>query len=245
MSSSVESDTQVAEYDWPVTPYKAAMISDAIERYQLRSIIDVGACWGVNGGYAQHALASGKIERAIVLDGCITNLTRARFSNEPRAQLREGDLGNFEFIDAIPRCDAAIIFDVLLHQVDPDWDEFIARYARKVDHFIIYNQDLNASRTVRFHENGLDWYVQNVPGVPEEPDRISQWFAKHDQICPWLNRPWRDVHHYWQWGITKWDLMEKLRELGFTLDWFNNFGIWSDQYPNIKLNGYLFSRARR
>src|ERR1043166_10208152 len=136
MSSSLESNTQVAEFDWPVTPCKAAMISDAIERYRLRSIIDVGACWGVNGGYAQHALASGKIERAIVLDGRITNLTRARFSNESRAQLREGDLGNLEFIDAVPKCDAAIIFDVLLHQVDPDWDEFIARYARKVDHFI-------------------------------------------------------------------------------------------------------------
>ena len=61
------------------------------------------------------------------------------------------------------RSDAAIIFDVLLHQVAPDWDAFLARYARKVDHFIIWNQDWAGSEeTVRFVERGLDWYLANV-----------------------------------------------------------------------------------
>jgi hypothetical protein len=39
-------------------------------------------------------------------------------------QLLEGDIGDAGFIDALPPCDAAIIFDVLLHQVAPDWDAF-------------------------------------------------------------------------------------------------------------------------
>src|SRR6516162_9280208 len=45
----------IEELDWAVIPRKAQMISDAVERYGIKSVIDVGACWGVNGGYTFHA----------------------------------------------------------------------------------------------------------------------------------------------------------------------------------------------
>ena len=93
---------------------------------RLSSILDVGACWGVHGGYTFHALESGRIERAVIADGDVTTLTRARAAADPRIALAEGNIGDAAFIDALPPSDAAIMFDVLLHQVAPDWDEFLA-----------------------------------------------------------------------------------------------------------------------
>lgn len=226
-----------------MNPNKTDLISLAIDRYRLKSIIDVGACWGVNGGYTFHALASGKIERAVIVDGEITGLTRERAAGDARLELRQGDIGDAEFIDALPRSDAAIIFDVLLHQVAPNWDEFLARYARKVDHFIIYNPDWSGGDTsVRFVDHDLEWNLENVPDGGRE--RTCEWFARHDEWFPALDRPWRDVHMFWQWGIVEVDLIRTMRTLGFKLDSFNNYGPWADRYPNIQLNAYLFSRRQ-
>jgi hypothetical protein len=149
--------------DGSVDPRKAQLVSAAIDRYGLTSIMDVGACWGVHGGYTFHALRSGKIERAFILDGEITELTRARATGDARVALVEGDLGDAEFVARLPDCDAAIMFDVLLHQVAPDWDQFLARYALKVNHFVIWNQDWAGSdSSVRYVERGLEWYLANV-----------------------------------------------------------------------------------
>jgi len=232
----------IEELDWAVIPRKAQMISDAVERYGIKSVIDVGACWGVNGGYTFHALGTGKVERAVILDGDITRLMRQRAANEPRISLREGDLGDVAFIESLPHSVAAIIYDVLLHQVAPDWDEFLARYARKVDHLIVYNQDWDGERTIRFLDQGWDFYLRHVP---DDPERLQAWFCKLDDLHPTMNRRWRDVHNYWQWGITHWDLIETMRTLGFELDWFNYFGPWSPKHPKIRLDGYLFRRKPR
>ena len=165
----------------------------------MSSILDVGACWGVHGGYTFHALKSGRIERAVIADGDVTALTRARAAADPRITLAEGKIGDAAFIDALPPSDAAIVFDVLLHQVSPDWDAFLARYARQVNHFIIWNQDwIGSGQSVRFIERGLDWYLENVGDTNRA--RITEWFARHDEISPQFGRPWRDVHFFWQSG---------------------------------------------
>lgn len=231
----------VEEFDWAIVPTKAQMISDAVERYGIRSTIDVGGCWGVNGGYTFHALGTGKIERAVILDGYLTQLTRQRAANEPRITLREGDLGDAALIDSVPPCNAAIIYDVLLHQVAPDWDEFLARYARKVDHFIIYNQDWDGERTIRFLDEGPEFYRRHIP---DHPERLEYWFRNLDNPHPTIKRRWRDVHSFWQWGITPRDVIETMRRLGFELDWFNYFGPWSPEHPKIRLDGYLFRRKQ-
>ena len=36
--------------------------------------------------------------------------------------------------------------------------------------------------------------------------------------------------------------MARMRELGFVLDYFDNHGVWSERYPNIQQNAYLFSQ---
>jgi len=216
------------------------MIADAIQRYGLRSIMDVGACWGVNGGYAFHALENG-VERAAILDGHITGLTRTRAAAEPRTSLHEGNLGDQAFIEALPSCNGAILYDVLLHQVDPNWDEFLELYATKVDRFIIFNEDFVLPHTTRLYTLGAEWYMANTPEGRDQA-RVLKWYREHNETVPWLGRPWRDAHHFWQWGITPDDLMDCMRKLGFRLNWFNDFGPLSDRLRHIRFDGYLFSR---
>ncbi len=93
---------------------------------------------------------------------------------------------------------------------------------------------------MRFVERGLDWYLENVGDTDRA--RIIEWFALHDEISPQFGRPWRDVHFFWQWGIVNTDLIAVMRELGFVLDHFDNFGTWSDRHANIENHAYLFSR---
>jgi hypothetical protein len=236
----VTEPTKSDDIDGGLNPAKAQMVSDTINRYGIRSVIDIGACWGVNGGYTFHALSTGKIQRAIILDGDLTRLTRQRAANDPRISLLQGDLGDSGFIGSVPRSDAAIVFDVLLHQVAPDWNEFLAHYSRKVDYFIIYNEDWDGNRTIRFIDEGLDFYRRHVPDADSE--RLENWFRNLDNPHPTMRRRWRDVHNFWQWGITTPDLIATMRGLGFELDWFNYFGPWSKQYPKIRLDGYLFRR---
>ena len=90
--------------DVPIDPAKAELVSAAIDRYDLKSIIDVGACWGVNGGYTFHALGGGKLERAVVVDGDITSLTRERAAGDARVQLLEGPIGDATFLGRNLHC---------------------------------------------------------------------------------------------------------------------------------------------
>jgi hypothetical protein len=229
--------------DVPINAAKAQLVADAIDRYALTSIMDVGACWAVHGGYTFHALTSGKIERAVILDGEVTDLTRERAAGDARVELVEGDIADAEFVAALPACDAAIVFDVLLHQVAPDWDEFLARYAYKVNYFVIWNQDwIGSASSVRFIERGPQWYIENVGDA--DAARVRRWFERHDEICPRFDRPWRDVPDFWQWGIVSTELIDAMRKAGFDLDYFNNCGAWSERYPNIQQNAYLFSRRQ-
>jgi hypothetical protein len=232
---------QFGVLDVPIDAAKARLVSDAIDRYGLKSIMDVGACWAVHGGYTFHALESGKIDRAVVLDGEITDLTRERAAGDARIVMREGNIGDADFIAALPACDAAIMFDVLLHQVAPDWDEFLIRYCGRVNHVVIWNQDwIGSGSSVRYVERGLEWYLGNVGDT--DAARITRWFERHDEISPRWGRPWRDVPDFWQWGIVSAELIDTMRRAGFRLDYFDNCGAWSERHPNIQKNAYLFSR---
>src|SRR5206468_3552345 len=147
------------------------------------------------------------------LDGEITDLTRERAAGDARIALREGDIGDADFIAALPACDAAIMLDILLHQVSPDWDEFLVRYSGKVNHVVIWNQDwIGSDSSVRYVERGLEWYLDNVGDT--DGARIRRWFEQHDEISPRFNRPWRDVPDFWQWGIVSSELVDTMRRVG-------------------------------
>ncbi|MDL2307437.1 class I SAM-dependent methyltransferase [Desulfovibrio sp. OttesenSCG-928-C06] len=224
----------------PIHPFKADLVEIAIGTYGIKSIVDVGGCFGVHGGYTFHALKNG-VERAMILDGEITPDTVEQARRYPNLTLKTMDLGNRDEIAALPSFDAAIIYDVLLHQVDPDWDEFLALYAAKVDTLIIYNQDFVGDETFRFVDRGLDWYLEQEFAKFYGKESITNWFARHDQIHPQMGKKNRDIHGFWQWGIAYADIIRVAHEQGFRLDYFINEGsrFFGD---TIDCHAYMFHR---
>lgn len=227
-------------FDSPIHPFKASLIEIAVETFGMKSIVDVGGCFGVHGGYAFHALECG-VERAMILDGSITELTQERAGKYPGVTLKTMDLGDRREIALLPHCDAAIIYDVLLHQVDPDWDEFLRLYAAKADTLIVYNQDYAGKETFRFVDKGLKWYLEQEFAKFYGKKSIVDWFAAHQERDPGSGKRKKDIHGFWQWGITYMDILRVAYEQGFQLEYFVNDG--ARFFGNgITCHGYIFRK---
>jgi hypothetical protein len=225
--------------NFPLQQHKVQLLDFACERYRVSSAVDVGGCWGVNGGYCFHVVDQHNLKEAYIVDGLISKETIDQKGSR-NVQLIQGDICGHEFISSLPELDMAIIYDILLHQVDPNWDEFLKRYAKKVNHFAIYNQDWDGENTIRFVDYDCNWYLDNVMCV--DNDEVIRWYKKHNEICIELKRPWKDVHYFWQWGITAPELIRHMDNIGFQLDFFWNYGYFDLAKPKIENHGYLFSR---
>ncbi|MGK0260447.1 MAG: hypothetical protein ACI96M_003895 [Candidatus Azotimanducaceae bacterium] len=67
----------------------------------------------------------------------------------------------------VPSVDCIFLFDVLLHQVNPNWDTVLRRCAEKTDCFVIYNQQwIGSPITTRLLELGHDEYFASTPHDP-------------------------------------------------------------------------------
>ncbi len=218
--------------DFPIVPNKAAVVEFGILCSEARSFADLGACWGVHGGYTSFALELGGIERAVLVDGRVTELTRERTADWDQLEIYEAPLGAQTTVDKVGKVDAAIMFDILLHQVDPHWDEFLERYAANVDTLIIHNQCWRGEETVRFADMDVEEYIARVE--PNATTRVREWYARHDEWSDEQNRPLRDVHNYWQWGITVKDLVGTLWDLGYRIEGLENSGLWLPEVPDIE-----------
>jgi hypothetical protein len=137
--------------------------------------------------------------------------------------------------------DAILLFDVLLHQVDPNWDEILRMYSKATSRFLIFNQQLiDGDRTIRLLERGLDEYFRLVPF--DRHREVYRDLVEHfDEIHPRYGRPWRDVHNVWQWGITDADLLRVMDELGFELRYRRNHGRFSN-FDAFENHAFLFRK---
>lgn len=231
----------MTELDHAIIPHKFALIDEALARYDIKSFVDLGGCWAVNGGYTFHALQSGRIERAVLVDGAITELTHKRAEPWPQLELVEAPLGEQETVTQVGTVDAAIMFDILLHQVAPDWDEFLKRYARNVDTLIIHNQGWLGSETVRFPNFDVDEFLSRTYHSDEK--RVREWYDQHSEWNDEQGKLWRDVHNFWQWGITEGDLVGTLWNLGYRIDYLFNKGVMDERFSEIEVVG-LIARKR-
>lgn len=77
-------------------PEKLELIDIAYELTDFRSFADLGACWGVDGAYTFHAaeLCGNELDRAVIVDGNLTPLTRERAGAHPRVELVQALLGS-------------------------------------------------------------------------------------------------------------------------------------------------------
>jgi len=228
---------------------KKDLIDFACQRFKIRSFADLGGVWNVDGGYTFYALQRCQMEKAFLVDTNFTDEVVRQQAAYPALQLVEGNFGSEETITKIGNVDAALFFDTLLHQVNPDWDKVIELYAARVKYFLILNQQFTASeKTVRLLDLGEEEYFKNVPHERNE-EPYKSVFQKMYEIHPQHQRIYRDIHNVWQWGITDDDLVEKMKSLGFKMQLYKNAGpfSYSDSgqlrtLPNFENHAFVFSR---
>lgn len=222
----------MAVFDRPIDPHKAAVVEWALTNFEIASVADLGACWGVHAGYLWHALELAALDRAVVVDGKITDLSRERGARFEQVEYIEAALGEQVTVDKVGDVDAAIMYDILLHQVSPDWPEFLERYSKRVDTLIIHNQCWRGEETIRFPDMSVDDYVTRV--YQHDEQGVREWYERHDDWHEAQQRPWRDVHNFWQWGITTKDLVGTLWDLGYAIEAFENAGPFDPRFEDIE-----------
>jgi hypothetical protein len=217
---------------------KLRLIDRACEDYDVRSLAELGGCWGVDGDYLFHALDQHEIERAVEVDTHPTEGFKARAAGRPQVELIESNFGAPESAERVGEVDAIVLYDVLVHQVAPDWDEVLAMYAPRARCLVILNQQwVGGEKTVRLLDLGPEAYLTNVPMREFHRSVLDRL----DEVHPVHGRPWRDVHHIWQWGITDADLETKASELGFRRAFYQDVGRFPG-LPNFRNRGFIFVR---
>lgn len=207
-----------------LVPPKVELVDLACRRTGARSLADLGGVWAVDAGYALHALDRHGLDRVVVVDDDFTPGVEGRAARDPdRIELVRGNLGRPEQAERVGRVDLVLLFDVLLHQVDPDWDEVLELYANRTGAFALAGPwwDHTAA-TVRLPDLGREEYLASVPD--QEEHRMLH--GRLDEVNERRGRAWRNVHDVWQWGIADADLRAAMDRLGFDLAHFERHGRW-------------------
>ena len=188
------------------------------------SFADLGGVWGVDGAYTFYILRRYPTERAFLVDTDFTDKVIKRSREQGSLMLVGGNFGEASVAEQIGTVDAVILFDVLLHQVKPDWDEVLELYSGRTRYFVVYNQQwIPSEETLRLLDLGREEYLANVPHDEKDP-LYTALFEKMYETHPQHQRIWRDIHNVWQWGITDRDLLRTMADLGYEMLHYVNFG---------------------
>jgi hypothetical protein len=194
----------------------------------LRSLADLGGVWKIDGAYTFYALDHYRLERAYLVDTNFSGQVKNNSSKYSGLILINDNFGREKVLNRIKSVDAVLMFDILLHQVKPDWNEILEMYSGISKVILIYNQQYTAAeRTIRLLELGKERYLELLPFARKRP-LYQELFNNPDEMHPGHNRPWRDIHNVWQWGITDLDLNEAMTHLGFELKYYKNDGPFSN-----------------
>ena len=240
-STQANSDTISAVKVNPLIPAKLDLINFAFDRLGVRTFADLGGVWGVEAGYTFYALDLGA-SSGVLVDVRPTDTVLSRARTYPQLRFVRGNFGTDAIAAEVGQVDAVFLFDVLLHQVDPDWDRVLETYARQAPCLLVYNQQWTGKgRNIRLLELGEEEYFRNVPHHRYEGP-YQGLFAKLDSVdARYGTRKWRDIPDIWQWGITDADLLEKTQLLGYRLQFFLNDGRFGS-LANFENHAFLFCR---
>ena len=221
---------------------KSNLIDYACDSFEIKSFADLGGVWGVDGGYTFYILEKHKIEKAILVDTNFTEAVKERQKLFPQLTLIESNFGSYDTVNNVGKVDAIFLFDVLLHQVAPDWDEVIRMYSNITQYFLVYNQQYIGPKTVRLLDLGEIEYFKNVPHTREE-EPYKSVMEKMYEIHPQHNRIYRDIHNIWQWGITNNDLINVMKEQGYIEVYHENHGQWGE-LKNFQGHSFIFKKLQ-
>jgi hypothetical protein len=221
---------------------KKELIDRAFSGGAVKSFAELGCVWGVDCAYGLYARGKYDLSKLIMVDAHWTETAKEKCAEYSNIIRIEDNFGKADMPEKMGHVDAVILFDVLLHQVAPDWNRVLQIYAPYTKSFIIYNQQFIASPiSVRLLDLGKEEYFKNVPHDPEHPTYMSL-FSKMWELNTQHKRIWRDIHHVWQWGITDKDLIATLEQLNFKLEYFCNHG--RQGYPaNFEGHAFIFTKV--
>src|SRR5689334_9625995 len=100
----------------PLVPEKLTLIDHAIGCHHVRTFADLGGVWGVLGGYSLYALERG-MESGLIVDKMADEVKNLH----PGLQTITANFALRETASQI-KVDCIFLFDVLLHQIQPNWD---------------------------------------------------------------------------------------------------------------------------
>jgi len=209
---------------------KKELIDYAFTNLQFtpRSLTDLGGVWKIDGAYTFYALDHYPLEKAFIVDTNFTPRVVKKSLKYSNLTLINDNFGTQKVVEKIKSVDALLMFDILLHQVKPNWDDILEMYSRISTVLLIYNQQyIGAERTVRLLDLGHEEYFKILPFARKRP-LYQELFTKLDEIHPEHKRPWRDIHNVWQWGITNQELITVMERLGFELKFHKNHGRFSN-----------------
>jgi hypothetical protein len=206
---------------------KLRLIDYCFEQLESSSFADLGGVWGIDGAYARYTADAHSPERGVVVDENFTERYLELERKLPGLMHLQGNFGDPQTVQALGQVDVAMFFDVLLHQVDPDWDEVLALYAPVAQRVAIVQPQWNGPESVRLLDLGEQEYMAAIPeGEAAHGSVYDGLFGRLDEVNEQRGRPWRDVHDIWQWGITDSDLIARMAELDYGLRLYENTGPW-------------------
>lgn len=208
-----------------------------------KSFVDLGGVWKVNGAYTIHTVRNYGIQRALLIDTDFPPGLQEKLSRVSNLEVIRGDFTDRIVVENIGQVDVAYLFDVLLHQANPSWDEVLTVYAAVASCIVIYNQQyVREQGSVRLTALPLEEYLTLAPRGREE---LYKYVYVHaDELHPVYQKPWRDVHNIFQWGITDGDLRTQMNRLGFREVRFRNFGRFSN-LPAFENHAFVFVRDQQ
>jgi len=222
---------------------KKELIDFAFKNNIIRSFLDLGGVWNVDAAYTFYALDKYKPDFAFLVDGIITESVAQKKQKYPNLTIIQGSFGDNTTISRLKKVDAIFMFDILLHQVNPDWDEILEFYKPLTNYFLIFNQQFNASKTTRLLDLGMEGYFANVPANARNLPVYKKVFESMNEINPEQKKPWRDIHNIWQWGITNKDLINKVTSMGFELKYQKDAGQFG-KLKNFRNYAFIFQKKK-
>lgn len=220
---------------------KKDLLDTAFTESEISKVADLGCVYGVDCAYGLYVLDKYKPDHIVMVDTHWTETAIEACKSNRKIRILQKSFGSPEVTEQLGGVDTIILFDVLLHQVAPDWDGVLQMYAPYTKFFVIFNPQYMASETsVRLLDLGYEKYFENVPHDIRDP-AYKSLFMKMWEIHPEHGRIWRDVHHVWQWGITDHDLFDTMEQIGFVLTYFKNHGRFGN-LKNFENHAFIFSK---
>ena len=215
---------------------KLLLIDTAFKIYNIRSFADLGGVWGVNAGYSFYCLNRYKINQAYLVDFYINSIVKKKSKKFPKLKIYEEDFHEKKVLNSIKNVDCIFLFDVLLHQISPDWKTVISLYAPKTKIFLVYNPQWIASfKSRRLLDLGKEAYFSNIPHSQNHPGYKSIFKTNSSKA----NIRYYNKSYLWQWGITDYDLIKIMKKNGFVLKEFKNYGNFG-HLKNFENHSFVF-----